>query len=82
MCYYAVFILAVTRCQAMFTTIDKFAEDINLYRVDFIEINAQGHKLNVVRGAPKSIRTFKPRLALSVYHLRDNLVVLPSFYQS
>jgi len=40
MCYYAVFILAVTECPAMFTTIDKFVEDINLYCVDFIEINA------------------------------------------
>jgi len=63
----------------MVTTIDKFMEDKNPHRADFIEMNVEGHKLNVLRGAVKTMRSFKPGLALNAYHLIDNLVILPEF---
>jgi len=63
----------------MVTTIDKFVKDNNLTRVDFIKMDVEGHELNVLKGAAETIKTFKPRLAISAYHRGDDLVKLPKF---
>lgn len=63
----------------MVTTIDKFVEDNNITRVDFIKMDVEGHELNVLKGAAETIKTFKPSLALSAYHCGDDFVKLPKF---
>jgi len=61
------------------TTIDKFVEANKLPRVDFIKMDVEGHELKILAGARKTIKTFKPSLALSAYHRGDDLIKLPKF---
>jgi FkbM family methyltransferase len=57
-------------------TLDQFVEDRGLDRVDFIKLDVEGAERLVLDGAAETIRRFRPRLAVSVYHRRDDPFVL------
>lgn len=40
--------------------------------VDFIKMDIEGAEMDAVRGGTKAIATHKPRLAIAVYHEREN----------
>lgn len=60
-------------------SIDEWVAQRALPRVDFIKLDVEGAELEALRGAEKTIRTFKPRLAVSVYHKEDDLISIPEF---
>jgi FkbM family methyltransferase len=60
------------------TTIDALAAELGLDRIDFIKMDIEGAERNALQGGRISISRFRPRLALSAYHLRDDPEVLPS----
>jgi len=59
--------------------VDKFVKVNKVPKVDYIKMDVEGHELKVLKGAAETIQTYKPRLALSVYHRGDDLVELPKF---
>lgn len=59
--------------------IDDFVEQFNVSKVDFIKMDIEGAELNALRGAEKTLRKFKPKLAISAYHKPDDFVTLPSY---
>jgi FkbM family methyltransferase len=63
-------------------TIDELVEQRALPRVDFIKLDVEGAELNALRGAEKTIRTFKPRIAVCVYHQEDDLISIPDYLRS
>jgi len=60
-------------------SIDDLVRDKALPRVDFIKMDIEGAELNALRGAEKTIRKFGPKLAISAYHKRDDLIEIPSY---
>lgn len=64
------------------TTLDRIATEASLPRVDFIKMDIEGAERQAVAGAATLIRRYKPRLALCVYHLPDDPVVLPRLVTS
>ncbi len=54
------------------TTIDQLASLLKLQRVDFIKMDIEGAERNALRGARDVLRRFKPRLAISSYHLKGD----------
>ncbi len=56
-------------------TIDDLARAKGLPHVDFIKMDIEGAELEALKGAEDSIRRFRPRLAISVYHR------LPDFWE-
>jgi len=54
------------------TTIDDFAKERSLERVDFIKVDAEGYEKQILRGAKETIRRFRPILAVSAYHFPND----------
>jgi FkbM family methyltransferase len=63
-------------------SIDDWVRQRALPRVDFIKLDVEGAELDALRGAEKTIRTFRPRIAVSVYHREDDLISIPAFLHS
>lgn len=48
--------------------IDEIVESGKAERIDFIKMDIEGAEPNALKGAEKTIRKFRPKLAIAVYH--------------
>lgn len=58
-------------------TIDDFADERGLERLDFLKMDVEGAELNLLRGARSSIERFAPKLGIAAYHKDDDIVSIP-----
>jgi len=54
--------------KVLMTTIDNYINENNIKSVDLIKIDIEGFEQKALKGAIKTIKTFKPILAISIYH--------------
>lgn len=59
-------------------TIDHLCLD-QYNRIDFIKMDIEGSEYYALKGAKKVIETFHPKLAICVYHKKDDFYKLPLF---
>ncbi len=59
------------------TTIDRLVEELGLERVDFIKMDIEGAETNALRGARKTLARWRPKLAVSAYHLPADPAEIP-----
>jgi FkbM family methyltransferase len=59
------------------TTIDKLTRELNLPRVDFIKMDIEGAEQKAIAGARQTIARYRPRMALCIYHLEPDPVMIP-----
>lgn len=59
------------------TSVDDFVKENGVERVDFLKLDVEGSEFNAIRGAIKTIVQHKPKLAISIYHLPQDIYVLP-----
>jgi FkbM family methyltransferase len=64
------------------TTIDNMVRELKLAKVDFIKMDIEGAEQNALRGAKETIAKFHPRLALTAYHLPEDVVKIPETARS
>lgn len=48
----------------------------------FLKLDVEGHELAALRGAERTIRECKPRIAVCVYHRDDDLLTIPAYLKS
>lgn len=60
-------------------SIDDFVKEEGIKRVDFIKMDIEGSELKALQGAEETIRTFRPKLAISLYHRDDDFIVIPDY---
>jgi FkbM family methyltransferase len=63
-------------------SIDEFVKSASIRKIDFIKLDVEGSELKVLHGAAETIRGFKPKLAISVYHKEDDLLSIPLYLNS
>ena len=51
-------------------------------RVDYIKLDLEGAELDMLRGAAKTISRWKPKMAISAYHRREDLWTLANYVKS
>jgi len=57
--------------------IDTLVINGDISRVDFIKLDVEGAELGALKGASGTIRKFKPKMAVSVYHRPNDIFELP-----
>lgn len=53
--------------------IDDLVIDRRIERIDFLKMDVEGSEMAGLRGAESSIRRFRPKLAISIYHKPDDI---------
>ncbi len=64
------------------TTVDTMVAELHLEKVDFIKMDIEGAERRALQGAAETIRRFHPRMAICVYHQKDDPVVIPAAVRS
>lgn len=62
--------------------IDGLVEQENLDRLSFIKMDIEGAELDALKGAEASIRRFRPKLAISLYHSLSDFHTIPAWIES
>ena len=65
-----------------FVDLDSYVAQKNLPRVDYIKLDIEGAELDMLHGAAKTIARCKPKMAVSAYHLPDDLWTLATYIKS
>lgn len=68
------------RCELV--SIDEVVREEGLSRVDCIKLDVEGAELAALRGASETIRRFRPRLVICLYHQPEDLFTLPLHVKS
>ncbi|MGL1861913.1 MAG: FkbM family methyltransferase [Pseudodesulfovibrio sp.] len=56
--------------------VDDFVRERGIEQVDFIKMDIEGAEQEAIEGCGETIKTFKPKLALSAYHKPEDLYLL------
>jgi FkbM family methyltransferase len=64
------------------TTIDEAVAKGSAPRVDFIKMDIEGSELSALRGSEATIRRWRPKLAISLYHRPEDFFSIPSWIDS
>ena len=60
-------------------SIDDFVTINNITKLDFIKMDIEGAEPLALKGAINTIKKFKPKLAIAIYHSLDDLVNIPKW---
>lgn len=64
-------------------TLDNILKDISdVDMPTFIKMDIEGSELNALKGAENIIKTYKPKLAISIYHKPEDLIELSAYIKS
>jgi FkbM family methyltransferase len=59
--------------------IDDFVCENNIEKVDFIKMDIEGAELPALKGGAETIKRFRPKMAICIYHSGSDLVSIPFF---
>ena len=68
--------------QSRITTLDRFVEEHGITRVDFIKIDTEGYEKQILRGAEKTIKRWKPVISAAAYHFSNDAKDIPEIILS
>ncbi len=60
-------------------TIDDLVNSKNISKVDFIKMDIEGAETSALNGAIETIRKFKPKLAIAIYHSIEDIYNIPKW---
>jgi FkbM family methyltransferase len=68
--------------KAVTLSIDDLVKEYGIKKVDFIKMDIEGAEPFALKGAAETIRRFRPKLAIAIYHSINDFVKIPNFIDS
>ncbi|MBB5337550.1 FkbM family methyltransferase [Pectinatus brassicae] len=65
--------------KAVITTLDSYSANNKLEKIDFIKMDIEGAELDALKGAKDSIQKWKPKMAICLYHIFEDLWEIPLY---
>jgi FkbM family methyltransferase len=62
--------------------IDDFVHEHRLSQVNFIKLDIEGAELDALRGAEQTLKSCRPKLAISLYHREEDFYTIPEYLMS
>jgi len=59
--------------------LDSLVIEGHIPKIDFVKMDIEGAELSAIKGAASSIRKFKPKLAISLYHKPTDIFQIPLY---
>lgn len=59
------------------TTIDEYCTNNKINKLDFLKMDIEGAEYEVLCGAKQTIKKYKPKLAICVYHKPEDIILIP-----
>lgn len=66
----------VNSIEVKVNTIDNYVKTNNIEKIDFIKMDIEGAERRALIGATETIKKYKPRLSICIYHLQDDPVII------
>jgi FkbM family methyltransferase len=63
-------------------TLDDFIDNMKIPKVNFIKMDIEGAEKCSLEGATETIKKFKPKLAIALYHKLSDFLQIPNFLDS
>lgn len=63
-------------------SIDDFVRQNNIQKIDLIKMDIEGAEPKALKGGIETIKKFKPKLAIAIYHSLDDFVNIPLWLNS
>lgn len=60
-------------------SVDDFVADNQIQRIDLIKMDIEGAELDALKGAVETIKRYRPKLAICLYHKKSDFVEIPKF---
>lgn len=60
-------------------SIDDFVKSKNIENIDFIKMDIEGSETLALEGALETIKKFRPKLAIAIYHSMEDFVNIPAW---
>lgn len=60
-------------------TIDNFVKKKGLKKIDYIKMDIEGAEKLALEGSINTIKTFRPKLAIAIYHSIDDFATIPNW---
>lgn len=73
---------SATSIEVECVSIDDFIAKHDITNLGLIKMDIEGGEQDALRGALQSIKRFKPKLMIPIYHLEDDIVEIPRLLHS
>jgi FkbM family methyltransferase len=60
-------------------SIDDFVKNQEIKKIDFIKMDIEGFELSALKGAANTIEKYRPKLAISLYHKKNDFIDIPVY---